>query len=65
MHELLESVAGKPVGFRPDPLILDAPWTVHLPKLAVWAVFQASILYEAAGWAIGERLRSLHEEGKS
>ena len=46
--------AGKPATSSPDPLILDAPLIIHLPKLILWAGFQATLLYQLVEWAGGE-----------
>ena len=36
-HVLWVDKQGFPKGARTDSSIIDAPWTIHLPKICLWA----------------------------
>ena len=40
-HNLWVDKQGNPKAARTDSSIIDAPWTVHLPKICLWAAAEA------------------------
>jgi len=49
---------GNTVG-RPDAILMDAPWSIHAPKLLLWVLLEGLLI--ATGIITGRDLRRVYE----
>ena len=45
---------------RPDAIVMDAPWTLHWPKLILWVIVEGLLI--ACGTLTGMNLRHVSDQ---